>query len=208
MGGGLDRHYPRPRETQHPVQFVVGQALAQGEESAALIGQRLRLSWWSDSTGIKNEAKVVPSLRVGDRWGFAVRLKRPHGLLNPGGFDYERWLYARGIVATGSVRSHPTPHLLAEAERYPSDRTASGWPILCADASGNPQAGTLTALAVGERAALRPSNGRYQPHRCWPSDVHSGSHIGLVAAWCSLVWGFWSEFRRLACAGQPRGRRR
>ncbi len=182
-------------------EFLVGRVFAQGAEPAALIGQRLRLSWWNDSTGINNEAKAVPSLRVGDRWGFAVRLKRPHGLLNPGGFDYERWLYARGIVATGAIRSHPVPHLLAEAERYPLDRyrqrVAETFDSLL---PGNPQTGILTALAVGEQSGITP----------WQWDVFnragvghlmsiSGSHIGLIAGMMfALAWGFWSRIPALA----------
>lgn len=35
----------------------------------------------------------------------AVRLKRPHGVVNPGGFDTEAWLLSEGITASGSVRS-------------------------------------------------------------------------------------------------------
>jgi competence protein ComEC len=31
--------------------------------------------------------------RAGERWRFVVRLKRPHGNVNPQGFDYEGWLY-------------------------------------------------------------------------------------------------------------------
>ena len=182
-------------------EFVVGRALVRGEESATLVGQRLRLSWWNNSTGIDNAAKAIPSLQVGDRWGFAVRLKRPHGLLNPGGFDYERWLYARGIVATGSIRSHPTPHLLAEAERYPLDRyrqqVAETFGRLL---PGNPQTGILTALAVGERGGITP----------WQWEVFnrtgvghlmsiSGSHIGLIAGMMfALAWGFWSRIPALA----------
>ena len=182
-------------------EFVVGRALARGEESATLVGQRLRLSWWSDSTGIENAAKTIPSLRVGDRWGFAVRLKRPHGLLNPGGFDHERWLYARGIVATGGIRSYPMPRLLAEAERYPLDRyrqqVAEAFDRLL---PGNPQTGVLTALAVGEQGGITP----------WQWDVFnrtgvghlmsiSGSHIGLIASMMfALAWGFWSRIPALA----------
>ena len=61
-GWKVDRRHPRPWRTQHPFEFVVGLALARGEESATLVGQRLRLSWWSDSTGIENAAKAIPSL--------------------------------------------------------------------------------------------------------------------------------------------------
>src|SRR5690606_15720911 len=29
----------------------------------------------------------IPALNVGDKWRLTVKLKRPHGTLNPGGFD-------------------------------------------------------------------------------------------------------------------------
>src|SRR6185295_10649134 len=49
---------------------------------------------------------IVSSLpAAGERWRFTVRLRRPHGNLNPHGFDYEGWLLERGIGATGYVRS-------------------------------------------------------------------------------------------------------
>ena len=54
-----------------------------------------------------------------------MRLKRPHGHANPGGFDYERWLFQQRIAATGYVRqdarNHRVPgqvHGLAERLRY------------------------------------------------------------------------------------------
>ena len=43
-------------------------------------------------------------VRAGERWRLVVRLKRPHGSLNPGGFDYEAWLLENGMRATGYVR--------------------------------------------------------------------------------------------------------
>ncbi|MFK3617406.1 DUF4131 domain-containing protein, partial [Coxiella burnetii] len=41
-----------------------------------------------------------PKLMVGDKWRLTVKLKPPHGLSNPGGFDYQRWLFIHGIRAT------------------------------------------------------------------------------------------------------------
>ena len=55
---------------------------------------RLRLTWYDPPVEI--EAGVA--LRV------LVRLKEPRGLSNPGGFDYERWLFSEGYGATGYVR--------------------------------------------------------------------------------------------------------
>ncbi len=183
-------------------EFVVDRAL-RGEQPAPLAGQRLRLAWWNDGEAGADENPAVerPALRVGDRWSFAVRLKPPRGLLNPGGFDYERYLYAMGIAATGTIRSQPPPRLLAQADRYPLDRYRQR----VADSferrlPGNPYVGILVALAVGEEGSITP----------WQWDVFnrvgvghlmsiSGSHIGLVAALTfALAWGLWSRIPALA----------
>ena len=37
------------------------------------------------------------------------KIRPPHGLLNPGGFDYQAWLFANGIGAVGYVRDKPAP---------------------------------------------------------------------------------------------------
>jgi len=53
-----------------------------------------KLNWYNDQVQI----------HAGDRWQLKVRLKPPHGLMNPAGFDYEGWLFQRGIRAKGYVR--------------------------------------------------------------------------------------------------------
>lgn len=55
--------------------------------------RRILLSWYGET----------PPLAPGQRWRLTVRLKQPHGFLNPGGFDYEGWLFQRGIRATGML---------------------------------------------------------------------------------------------------------
>jgi competence protein ComEC len=191
---------PDPEWRNTRFEFVVDRAM-RGEQPAPLAGQRLRLAWWNDGDADDNVAVERPALRAGDRWGFAVRLKQPRGLLNPGGFDYERWLYAKGIVATGTIRSQPPPRLLAQSERYPLDRyrqrVADSFTRLL---PGNPYAGILIALAVGEEGGITP----------WQWDVFnrtgvghlmsiSGSHIGLIAGLVfALAWGLWSRVPALA----------
>lgn len=51
---------------------------------------------WYDS-----EQKITP----GQRWLLVIRAKRPHGYANPGGFDYEKWLFQQGIGAVGYVKN-------------------------------------------------------------------------------------------------------
>lgn len=55
---------------------------------------RIRVSWY--------RAEDTPV--AGQCWDFRLKLRTPHGSANPGGFDYERWLFAQGIGATASVQ--------------------------------------------------------------------------------------------------------
>jgi len=191
-----------PEHSGHSIRFVfeVAQVAGDREQSASLAGHRLRLSWGSDRRAANSEADTGATaglaLRAGDRWQFTVRLKKPWGLRNPGSFDYERWLYAQGIIATGSIRSHPPPRRLAEAERYPlnrhrqyiADRFNQALP-------GNPSAGILAALAVGERGGISPW--QWETFRRTGTShlmAISGTHIGLIASLVfALVWSLWSR---------------
>ena len=61
---------------------------------------------------------ATPTLHVGDTWAFTVRLKRPHGFQNPGGFDYEAHLFQLRVRATGYVREHEPNRLIAPLGTY------------------------------------------------------------------------------------------
>ena len=74
-------------------EFLISET-RQGVQSLAFQG-RVRLGWYQGA----------PPVAPGQHWRLVVRLKRPRGLVNPGGFDYERWLFRRGIAATGYVLS-------------------------------------------------------------------------------------------------------
>ncbi len=55
-------------------------------------------------------------MHSGEKWQLLVKLKRPHGLFNPHGFDYEKWLFHQGIGATGYVRQADLNIRIAEAD--------------------------------------------------------------------------------------------
>lgn len=59
---------------------------------------------WYDGDGFGDAPEGRPVVRPGERWQWTVRLKRPHGLANPNGFDEEAWLLSEGVQATGYVR--------------------------------------------------------------------------------------------------------
>src|SRR5690242_2143011 len=64
------------------------------ETGEAPLPRRILLTWYD----------AAAALHPGERWALTVRLRRPHGGVNPHGFDYEAWLLERGIGATGYVR--------------------------------------------------------------------------------------------------------
>ena len=60
-----------------------------------LIGRKLNLRWFL--------SPIAQDQLLG-RWQFSVKLKPPRGLVNPVGFDYEKWLFAENIVAVGTIK--------------------------------------------------------------------------------------------------------
>jgi len=61
-----------------------------------------------------------PAPRAGETWELAARLKRPHGLANPNGFDAELWMWEQQLSATGSVR-------FSRQEPWPRRLQPAGW---------------------------------------------------------------------------------
>src|SRR6185295_18252370 len=61
------------------------------------------LAWYTQAREEDSEEEI-PVVSAGERWTLTARLKRPHGTVNPGGFDLEAWLLERNLRATGYVR--------------------------------------------------------------------------------------------------------
>jgi hypothetical protein len=94
-------------------------------------------------------------LRAGQRWRFTLRLRQPHGSMNPHGFDYEMQLFEQGVRATGSVRDAPAPELLQRAAGFPVERLRQR--VRDAIEAGVPNrraAGVLAALSIGDQGAI------------------------------------------------------
>jgi competence protein ComEC len=146
-----------------------------GESTLSLHG-RLRVNWYDDA----------PSVPPCSRWQLIVRLKRPRGLMNPGGADGERSALERGIVATGYVRDDPDNRLLDAGHCIDGVRAAISSAI-AARVDDTRDAALLQAFAVGDIRGLTPrdwavarSNGI--PHLL----AISGFHVGVAA-----VFGVW-----------------
>lgn len=182
------------------------------ESASAPVPSRLVLSWYRavgpdmEEEGEEDPvpAGMLPLPHAGERWRFMVRLKRPHGNLNPHGFDYEGWLFERGIRATGYVRKSAltgrqaaaagglsgTVERLRETTRNRIERALPG----------KPYAGVLTALAVGDQQAIAPDLWRLFAatgitHLMSISGLHV-TMIGGLAGW--LAYFLWRRSPRLS----------
>ncbi len=144
--------------------------------------RRLRLSWYDGP----------PDLAAGQQWQLTVRLKPPRGLANPGGFDFERWLFREGIDALGYVPRGTPGSLLGRAP------TLDGWRGALASEIGrqlgtDAATGVLLALGLGDRRLLPPSlwealNRLGLSHLVAISGLHVGLVAGAVAFAAGGLW--------------------
>lgn len=158
--------------------FQVDRMERQGEPVA--FDGVVRLSWYRDAEPV----------RAGDAWRLQVRLKPPHGFANPGGFDFERWLFLQGIRATGYIRSGEENRRLPEQDRVASvQRVREGLKIHIRSTVADPRgAALLQALTLGDRSGLTPADWEVLTRTGTNHLIAiSGLHIGLVAGLVFLL---------------------
>ncbi|PIT73494.1 DNA internalization-related competence protein ComEC/Rec2 [Limnohabitans sp. G3-2] len=199
---------------------VDAQGTAQAVQLDADLPRQVYLGWYGQD-GLQGSgwstAAVPEPVKAGERWRLRVRLKAPHGHLNPRGFDYELWLWEQGIGAAGSVRTgrkDPVPLRLASTWAHPIE----GWRqsvrerlLAHLSPAGSPadaakRAGIVAALVTGDQAAIDRSD--WDVFRA-TGVSHlmsiSGLHVTLFAwlasglvAWGwrrSALWGFQGALR-------------
>ncbi|MCI0504671.1 MAG: DNA internalization-related competence protein ComEC/Rec2 [Gammaproteobacteria bacterium] len=152
--------------------------------------RQIQLSWYAGA----------PALVVGQQWQLVVRLKRPHGFSNPGGFDYESWLYQQDIHATGYVKNNSQTQahniLLGVDDSFHTKLNQLRSRLseeINSQLPENPMAGMIAALVVGDRQDIdneqwRVLTGTGTNHLMAISGLHIGLVAGLVFLLISQVW--------------------
>ena len=157
-------------------------AVSHADTPGARVPRQLQLAYYPP------DASTVSGPAAGDCLRLIARLYRPHGQINPHGFDYEAWLLERGIRATGYLTAAPLatggcdggPRAVIDRQR---DRIRSHLLQALAD---RPYAGVVVALAIGDQNAIPPAQ--------WTLFRHTGvTHLmsisGLhVTLFSSLVY--------------------
>lgn len=142
------------------------------------VPDRIRLVWYQPHE----------VLSAGERWRLTVRLRDPRGTANHHGFDYERWLLARRIGATGYVRDSSRNTRLAEtAAALMLIRARIGDAIEMHLGQGD-AARLLKALVSGDRGELSQGT---RSHLMETGTAHllaiSGLHVGIAAGTGSIA---------------------
>ena len=165
-------------------EFRVEQARLNGQPVA--VPSRVQLGW---------PAGLHP--RAGERWTVWARLRQPHGLANPHGFDTELWFWERGLQASGRVLANgrqPAPQRLQQTAWYPVEQARQAVrERLQRDVSDPRQAGLLIALLAGDQASIQPADWDVFrrtgiAHLVSVSGVHVTMFAWLAVAVVGVAW--------------------
>lgn len=165
---------PEQRDGRARVEFELEPA-----SRGAGLPSRVLLSWY----------RPLEWFRPGERWRVHARLEPLHGRVNPGLFDYHRYLLARGIGALGRIER--AERLATGDWRSAPDRFRqrfADW--LQAETVDLDAAALHRALTVGDRSAMSPELSK-SLRRTGTAHLLSisGLHVGMVAALAGLAAG-------------------
>lgn len=190
---GMDARLPRDLEGQdvRVVGQVVSLPLSRDDATGFLLDVdqatlndaplalhgRVRVSWYNDA----------PEVTPCSRWQLTLRLRRPRGLVNPGGSDSERSALERHIVAVGYVRDGASNTQLSHP-RFCIDRVrdaiSRGIASRVADAH---DVALLRAFSVGDIRGLSQHDWEVARANGIPHLIAiSGFHVGVAA-----LFGVW-----------------
>lgn len=131
-------------------------------------------------------------LHVGEKWKLYVKLKKIHGLQNPGGFDFESLSLQKGLIATGYVVERFPNQLLASSnyniiDQYREKLLTKIIKILPA----TPTANWLVALILGERNNIAANDWLILRNTGTNHLMAiAGLHIGIIAGMAHFVIKF------------------
>ncbi|MDH0867964.1 DNA internalization-related competence protein ComEC/Rec2 [Mitsuaria sp. GD03876] len=139
--------------------------------------------------------------RAGERWRFEVKLRRPHGLMNPRGFDQALWMLEQDLPAAGSCRAAGQSRLGEGAWRVDALRQSLRDAIdhRLAAAGERRGAGVLAALSLGDQGAVGPMDwALYRDTGVSHLLSVSGLHVTMFAWLAGAVAGWaWRRSPRL-----------
>lgn len=177
-----------PSHSIHSASFIFKLRKIQFENETQSAHCLVKLSW---------QGKNVPeNLYVGDKWQLTVRLKKIHGMMNPGGFDYEAWAVQEGVRAKGYIVVKNAENKLLSSHWYHAPINRIRQFIKEKINTNLPYSNTspwITALVVGERNNISQANWEVlrntgTNHLMAIAGLHIGFMSGFVFAFVAWIW--------------------
>ena len=167
MLSGIIASLPQQSSNGVRFRFQVQSALECSASRNVVVPEWIDLAWYDRDSVDWMTGRHWAGLKAGDTWQFNVRLKTPHGTLNPGGFDEALWRWEQGVMATGSVLTGKRAQAplkiktswlypVAQARQYV--RSEIEQKLLAGDAQSRSMAGVISALVMGDQAAIQTSD--------------------------------------------------
>jgi len=171
-----------PEQQQRRIRFE----FKPDSSSQYALPKKVRLNWYQP---------LPNDLHAGEQWQLTVKLKPVRGMINPGSFDYEAWLFQQGIGATGYVRSSSKNHHIKTAPFYSINSLRQSLiQNIEAELSDSSNIGLIQGLTTGLRHNISPEQWRVL--RASGTNhllAISGLHIGLAATIGFFIFRFlWS----------------
>ncbi|RZJ59259.1 MAG: DUF4131 domain-containing protein, partial [Acidovorax sp.] len=197
---GMVAAMPQSNEAGTRLRLDVESALLQG--APVQLPPRIEVAWYGgafrDAAGVADLQRPPPALRAGERWDLTVRLKAPHGLRNPHGFDLMSisglhitlfaWLAALAVRALWRRSTRLCLRAPAQSVALAAGvLLAAGYALF--SGWGVPAQRTVIMLAA---IALLQLSGRRWP---WPQVWLLACAAVVVAdPWALAQAGFWLSF--------------
>lgn len=188
-------------------------SLAASSLVAPSVPPSIALGWYSTNTsawghaaddGSRAQTAIAPgTVHAGERWRMTVRLKAPHGSLNPHGYDFELWMWEQGLHANGYVRTgsgDAAPERLADTWRHPVERARETVrDAVFTQVPDRKLAGVIAALVTGDQNAIdRDDWDVFRATGVAHLMSISGVHITMFAWLAALLVGaLWRRSGRL-----------
>ena len=196
-----------PQRNEAGLRFTLAVDAATLDGEPVSVPPHIDVGWYAGVYSLGSEQVALQrqpdDLRAGERWRMTVRLRAPHGSRNPHGFDYELWLWERGVQASAYVRAgstDPEPQRLGQTWTHPvALLRQSVRERIYAHVEQRPFAGLIAALVVGDQNAIdRVDWDVFRTTGVAHLVSISGLHITMFAwgtAW--LLGWFWRRSGRL-----------
>jgi competence protein ComEC len=166
----------------------------------AQLPKKVLLTWY-DAKFQSSSANNSP-IQPGERWQFNVHLRRPKGLANPYGYDYEARLLEQGIGATGGVRidkeGQPAKNRRLSQFVFSIHNVIEWWRGVLRDRIMNalpdqPNAGVIVALVIGDQNGISQDDWKVFARTGVSHLIAiSGLHISMVSGMATyLMFHFW-----------------